>query len=59
MSHRFEHKFEHTLESEPAFDSLRARKDFQALLAKVRASNAGEREKYLRMRAEGHVPNRG
>ena len=48
-----------TLESEPAFDSLKARKDFQALLAKVRASNAGEREKYLRMRAEGHVPNRG
>jgi len=35
-----------------------AEEDFQALLAEVRANEAREREKFLRMRAEGQVPNR-
>lgn len=52
------HLWRITLEDEPAFDSLRTRKDFQALLADVRANEAREREQYLRMRAEGQVPNR-
>jgi hypothetical protein len=52
------HLWRITLEDEPAFDSLRARKDFQALLADVHANEAREREKFLRMRAEGQVPNR-
>ena len=52
------HLWRITLEDEPAFDSLRARKDFQALLADVRAIEAREREQFLRMRAEGQVPNR-
>ena len=47
-----------TLEDEPAFDSLRARKDFQALLAVVRENEARERKEFLRMRAEGQIPNR-
>jgi TolB-like protein len=47
-----------TLEHEPAFDSLRARKDFQALLADVRANEAREREQFLRMRADGLIPKR-
>jgi tetratricopeptide (TPR) repeat protein len=47
-----------TLDEEPAFDSLRARKDFQALMADVRANEAREREKFLQMRAEGQIPKR-
>jgi TolB-like protein len=47
-----------TLEDEPAFDSLRARKDFKALLADVQANEARQRKQFLRMRAEGQVPNR-
>ena len=46
------------LEDELAFDSLRGRKDFQALLAEVRANEKREREQFLRMRAEGQVPKR-
>ena len=52
------HTWRMTLEDEPAFDSLTARKDFQALVADVRANESREREKFLRMRAEGQVPNR-
>ena len=52
------HLWRITLEDEPAFDSLRARKDFQALLTDVRANEARERAKFLRMRAEGQIPNR-
>ena len=46
------------LEDEPAFDSLRAREDFKALIADVRANEKREREQYLRMRADGQVQNR-
>ena len=52
------HTWRITLEDEPAFDSLRARKDFQALMADVRANQAREREKFLQMRAEGQIPER-
>jgi tetratricopeptide (TPR) repeat protein len=52
------HLWRITLEDEPAFDSLRARKDFQTLLTDVRANEARERAKFLRMRAEGQIPNR-
>ncbi|MFZ2507627.1 MAG: TIR domain-containing protein [Steroidobacteraceae bacterium] len=52
------HLWRITLEDEPAFDSLRARKDFQALLADVRANEAREREQFLRMRADGLIPKR-
>ena len=52
------HRWRITLEDEPAFDSLRARKDFQALVANVQANEARQREQFLRMRAEGQVPNR-
>ena len=38
------HHWRMTLEDEPAFDSLRARKDFQALVADARANEARERE---------------
>jgi hypothetical protein len=47
-----------TLDEEPAFDSMRARKDFQALMADARANEAREREKFLQMRAEGQIPKR-
>lgn len=47
------------LETEPAYDSLRERKDFQALLKAARAVKAQEHEKFLKMRNEGQVPNRG
>ena len=43
---------------EPVFESLRSRKEFQALLDQARANDEREREKFLRMRAEGQVPNR-
>jgi hypothetical protein len=52
------HTWRIALEDEPAFDSLRARKDFQALVADVRANQAREREKFLQMRAEGQIPKR-
>jgi TolB-like protein len=53
------HLWRITLEDEPAFDSLRARKDFQALVSDARANEAREREKFLQMRAEGQIPKRG
>jgi hypothetical protein len=46
------------LEDEPIFDRLRARKDFQALLADVQAIEARERKPFLRMRADGRIPDR-
>jgi hypothetical protein len=52
------HLWRITLEDEPAFDSLRTREDFQALLADVRANEAREREQFLRMRADGLIPKR-
>jgi adenylate cyclase len=52
------HHWRILLEDEPAFDSLRERKDFRALLAEVRANEAREHEQLLRMRADGQVPDR-
>jgi len=52
------HLWRITLEAEPAYDTLRSRKDFQALLTAARAIEAREREKYLNMRKEGQIPNR-
>jgi hypothetical protein len=52
------HLWRITLEDEPAFDTLRAREDFKALLAAVRANEALEHEKLLRMKMEGQVPKR-
>ena len=46
------------LEDEPAFDSLRGRKDFQALLAEVRANSERERRQLQKMRSEGLTPER-
>jgi TolB-like protein/Flp pilus assembly protein TadD len=46
------------LEIEPAYDSLRERKDFQALLKAARQVKEQEHEKFLEMRKEGQVPNR-
>ena len=37
---------------------LRARKDFQALIAECQAIEARERALFLRMRAEGRIPDR-
>jgi tetratricopeptide (TPR) repeat protein len=52
------HEWRTVLEYEPAFDSLRAREEIQSLLANFRAKEAREREQFLRMRADGRVPNR-
>ncbi len=46
------------LEDEPAFDSLRNRRDFQALVEDCQANEARERALFLRMRAQGRVPDR-
>jgi tetratricopeptide (TPR) repeat protein len=52
------HAWRVVIEYEPAYDSLRERKDFQALLAAVRANADREREQLKRMRADGLVPSR-
>jgi tetratricopeptide (TPR) repeat protein len=52
------HVWRITLEGEPAFDSLKSREDFQALLADIRAIESREREQFLRMRADGLIPKR-
>ena len=52
------HAWRVLLEDEPIFDRLRGRKDFQALIAECQAIEARERELFLRMRAEGRVPDR-
>jgi len=46
------------LEDEPVFDRLRERKDFQALMAACRDIEARERALFLKMRAEGRIPDR-
>ena len=46
------------LEDEPIFDSLRGRKDFQALLMDMQAIEARERQLFLRMREDGRIPDR-
>ena len=53
------HNCDVALEKDPAYDSLRGRKDFQALLKAAREVEAQEHEKFLKMRKEGQVPNRG
>ena len=52
------HQWRILLEDEPIFDRVRARKDFQALLAEYRAIEAREHELFLRMRADGRIPDR-
>ena len=52
------HHWRVTLEDDPAFDSLRGRGDFQALVANTRANEERERKQFLQMRAEGQVPKR-
>ena len=52
------HHWRVALEDDPAFDSLRGRGDFQALVANVRANEERERKEFLKMRAEGQVPKR-
>ena len=46
------------LEDEPIFDRLEERKEFQALVAACQAIEEREREQFLRMRAEGRIPDR-
>ena len=59
LSVRFlSHAWRVLLEDEPIFDRLRTRKDFQALLADCQSIEARERELFLRMRAEGRIPDR-
>ncbi|MGH6831027.1 MAG: hypothetical protein ACREDG_07720, partial [Methylocella sp.] len=52
------HEWHLLYEDDPAFDSLRTRKDFQQLLAQFRAVDARERKQFLRMRADGRIPDR-
>ncbi|MEX2151347.1 MAG: winged helix-turn-helix domain-containing protein [Steroidobacteraceae bacterium] len=53
------HKWQFLIDGEPAFEPLKERQDFQALLADVRATVAQERERLDRMRRDGLVPDRG
>lgn len=46
------------IEDEPIFDPLRKRKDFQALVKDCQAIESRERAQFLRLRAEGRIPNR-
>ena len=46
------------LKDEPIFDSLRGRKDFQALVAEMQAIEDRERQLFLRMREDGRIPDR-
>ncbi len=52
------HHWRVTIEDDPAFDSLRGRTDFQALVANARANEERERKQFLKMRAEGQIPKR-
>ena len=52
------HSWPTLFEFDPAFDSLRDRKDFQALLAEVRANADRQGERLQQMRADGLVPDR-
>lgn len=53
-----DHSWRVSLDAEPAFDTLRARADFKALVSDARAVEAREHAKLLEMRKEGQVPNR-
>jgi hypothetical protein len=52
------HNWPTLFEFDPALDSLRDRKDFQALLAEVRANADRQRERLQQMRSDGLVPDR-
>jgi hypothetical protein len=52
------HDWRLMFEQQPAFDSLRSRREFQALLATARGQAAKEREQLRKMRADGLVPQR-
>ena len=52
------HDWHATLEQQPAFEPLRPRKEFQALLATVHKQASKEREQLRQMRADGLVPDR-
>ena len=52
------HAWRVLLEDEPIFDRLRQRKDFQALIAECQAIEDRERALFLRLRAEGRIPDR-
>jgi len=52
------HQWRQTLEQQPAFDPLRARKDYQEILATARAGAARERGHLQSMRDDGLVPER-
>ena len=52
------HEWHQIYEDDPAFESMRTRPDFQQLQERFRAVDAREREQFLRMRAEGRIPDR-
>jgi TolB-like protein/Tfp pilus assembly protein PilF len=52
------HAWRVLLEDEPIFDALRKREAFQALVEDCQTIEAREREHFLRLRAEGRVPDR-
>ena len=52
------HDWHATLEQQLAFEPLRSRKEYQALLATVHQQSGKEREQLRQMRADGLVPQR-
>jgi TolB-like protein/DNA-binding winged helix-turn-helix (wHTH) protein/Tfp pilus assembly protein PilF len=52
------HRWQMTLEHQTAFDPLKSRKDYQAIVAAARANSAREREQLRQLRADGLVPDR-
>jgi TolB-like protein/DNA-binding winged helix-turn-helix (wHTH) protein/Tfp pilus assembly protein PilF len=52
------HDWRATLQQQPAFEPLRSRKEYQALLATVQEQASKEREQLRQMRADGLVPDR-
>jgi TolB-like protein/Tfp pilus assembly protein PilF len=52
------HTWRAGLDAEPAFDTLRTRADFKALVSEARSVEARERAKLQEMRKEGQVPDR-
>jgi tetratricopeptide (TPR) repeat protein len=53
-----DHSWRVSVDAEPAFDTLRGRADFKALIDAARSTEAREHAKLLEMRKEGQVPNR-
>lgn len=52
------HEWQLLLEDDPAFEPLKTRKDFQQLVEGFRKVDVREREQFLRLRAEGRIPDR-